>query len=84
MPDNRFFLIISQNDAYIESLQKEIVSLNVDRDRSNTENASKLKEQIQDKLKYLESIIDDDDLLMKQFIIRIRANIADNPALAAA
>ncbi len=78
MPDNRFFLIISQNDAYIESLQKEIVSLNVDRDRSNTENASKLKEQIQDKLKYLESIIDDDDLLMKQFIIRIRANIADN------
>ncbi len=63
LPDDRYFALLSKNEAEIEDLQKEIVSCNVH---------GKKAEGLQ-KIAELEAILEPDDRVTRQFILRSRA-----------
>jgi transcriptional regulator with XRE-family HTH domain len=63
LPDDRYFALLSQNEIEISALQKEIVSCNVR--HKNAEGLAAIKK--------LESIIEPNDPVMQQFILRSKA-----------
>ncbi len=62
LPDDRYFALLSKNEAEIEDLQKEIVSCNVH--GKQAEGLHRIAE--------LESILEPDDYVTQQFILRSR------------
>lgn len=65
LPDDRYFALLSQNEVKIDELQKEITSCNIRRDTKRG-----LK-----KLHELEELLDPDDHVTRQFVLRVRASL---------
>ncbi len=63
LPDDRYFALLSKNEAQIEALQKEILSCNVHLKRE--EGLKKIAE--------MEALIEPDDKVSRQFLLRSRA-----------
>lgn len=70
LPDDRFFGLLSAKEVQISNLEKEIISCHVRFERATLEEKSKIREDTFAKHKELESLIDKDDTLSRQLILR--------------
>lgn len=75
MPADRYFALLSKNELDIDALQREIISYNVRFQKASSDEKTKIREMVLSAHKKLESIIDDDDTLSRQFILRSKAII---------
>lgn len=72
MPADRYYALLSKNELDIDALQKEIISYNVRFEKATADEKPEIRKLALDAHKKLEAIIDDDDTLSKQFILRSR------------
>lgn len=72
LPDDRFYYLLSKKELEISSLEKELVSSHVRFEHSTSQEKNIIRQQILELHTRLESIIDKDDTLSKQLILRSR------------
>lgn len=72
MPADRYYALLSKNELDIDALQKEITSYNIRFRKASSNEKPKIRELALQAHKELEAIIDDDDTLSRQFILRSR------------
>ena len=75
MPADRYYALLSKNELDIDALQKEIISYNVRFEKATADEKPKIRELALNAHRKLESIIDDDDALSRQFVLRSRVFI---------
>lgn len=72
LPDDRFYGLLSAKELEISRLEKEIVSCNVRFERAEGEEKKVARAEALAKLQALEQVIDGDDTLSQQLILRSR------------
>ncbi len=72
LPDDRFYGLLSAKELEISRLEKEIVSCNVRFERAEGEEKKAARAKALAKLQALEQVIDGDDTLSQQLILRSR------------
>ena len=72
LPDDRFYGLLSAKELEISRLEKEIVSCNVRFERAESEEKKVARAEALAKLQALEQVIDGDDTLSQQLILRSR------------
>lgn len=72
MPADRFYALLSKNELDVEALQKEIVALNVRFGHADAAERAQIREQAADAHQKLESIMEKDDMISRQLILRSR------------
>ena len=72
LPDDRFYGLLSAKELEISRLEKEIVSCNVRFERAEGEEKKAARAEALSKLQALEQVIDGDDTLSQQLILRSR------------
>lgn len=72
LPDDRFYGLLNVKELQISSLEKEIVSCHVRFERSAPEERNRIREDTLEKHRELERIMDPDDTLSRQLILRSR------------
>ena len=70
LPDDRFFGLLSTKEVQISNLENEIISCHVRFERAAPNEKNKIREDTFAKHKQLESLIDKDDTLSRQLILR--------------
>lgn len=70
LPDDRFFGLLSAKEMQISNIEKEITSCHVRFGRATPEEKNRIREEIFAKHRELESVIDKDDTLSRQLILR--------------
>ena len=75
LPDERFYGLVSRNEEHIKNLQDEIHMDGVRFERANDEERARIRVRVMDKLAELERIIEPDDELTRQFILREKAHV---------
>ena len=75
MPADRYYALLSKHELDIDALQREIVSYGIRFDKASAEEKPQIRELALNAHKKLEAIIEDDDTLSKQFILRSRVLI---------
>lgn len=72
MPADRYHALVSKNELDVDALQREIVSYNIRFEKATVDEKPQIRKLALDAHKKLEAIIDDDDTLSRQFILRSR------------
>lgn len=72
IPDDRFYGLLSTKELQISALEKDIVSCHVRFERSAPEERDAIREEAFAKHRELERVMDKDDTLSKQLILRSR------------
>lgn len=72
MPADRYYALLSKNELEVDALQKEIISYNLRFRKASSEEKPKVRKLALESHKKLEAIIDDDDTLSRQLILRSR------------
>ena len=72
LPDDRYFALLSKNELELDKLQKDVASYNIRYQRASNEERAKAREDALVALKRLEDMIEDDDLMSRQIVIRSR------------
>lgn len=72
MPADRFYALLSKHELDIDALQRQITAYNVQFDKATLENRPQIREQALKAHQELEAIIDADDKLSRQLILRSR------------
>lgn len=72
LPDDRFYGLLSTKELQISSLEKEIVSCHVRFERAKPEERMPIREETLAKHRELEQVMDPDDTLSRQLILRSR------------
>jgi len=75
MPADRYYALLSTHELEVDALQKEIISYNVRFEKATEDEKPQIRKLALDAHKKLEEIIDDDDTLSRQFILRSRVII---------
>lgn len=75
MPSDRYYALLSKHELDVDALQKEIISYNVRFEKAPADEKSQIRKLALDAHKKLEAIIDADDTLSRQFILRSRVFI---------
>lgn len=75
MPADRYYALLSTHEIEVEALQKEIISYNVRFEKAPAKEQPEICKLALAAHKKLEAIIDNDDTLSKQFILRSRVFI---------
>lgn len=70
LPDDRFYGLLSAKELEISSLEKEIVSCHVRFERATGDEKSEIRLETLEVHKRLEAVMDKDDTLSKQLILR--------------
>jgi len=70
LPDDRFFGLLSAKEMQISNIEKEITSCHVRFGRATPEEKNRIREETFSKHRELESVIDKDDTLSRQLILR--------------
>lgn len=70
LPDDRFFGLLSAKEMQISNIEKEITSCHVRFARATPEEKNKIREETFAKHRELEGVIDKDDTLSRQLILR--------------
>lgn len=73
MPADRYFALLSKKELDVESLQKQITALNVQFAQSRGAERNRIRRSALQAHRELEAMIDKDDLLSRQLILRSRA-----------
>lgn len=72
MPADRFYALLNKHEMDIDALQRQIISYHIHFRKAVPAERPPIREQAWEALQKLESIVDDDDTLSKQFILRSR------------
>lgn len=75
LPDERFYGLVSRNEERIKNLQDEINMDGVRFERAGDEERARICMRVLDKLAELARIIEPDDKLTRQFILREKAHV---------
>ena len=75
MPADRYYALLSKHELDIDALHKEITSYNIRFDKAPAEEQSQIWKLALNAHKELEAIIDNDDTLSRQLILRSRVII---------
>lgn len=75
MPADRYYALLSKNELDIDALQKEIVSYNLRFEKATADEQAQIRKLALIAHQKLETIIDNDDTLSRQFILRSRVII---------
>lgn len=75
MPADRYHALLSKNELDVDALQREITSYNIRFDKAPAEEKPQIRELALDAHKRLEAVMDADDNLSKQMILRSRVII---------
>lgn len=78
LPDNRYYALLSRHEEQIKSLQEEIHANNVSYERASEANRSKIRAQTLEKLRELERIMEPDDPIIRQYILKVKATIGSS------
>lgn len=70
LPDDRFFGLLSEKELQISALEKELVSCHVCFDRASLDQRPAIREEGLAKHRELEALMDKDDTLLRQRILR--------------
>lgn len=70
LPDDRFYGLLTTKELEISNLEKEITSCHVRFSRATPENKNRIREETFAKHRELERVIDKDDTLSRQLILR--------------
>ena len=72
MPADRFYALLSKHELDIDALQRQITAYNVRFQKASTEEKPQIREQALKAHRELEALIDADDNLSRQLILRSR------------
>ena len=72
IPADRYYALLSKHELDVDALQKEIISLNARFEKVTLDEKPQIRKLVLEAHKNLEAIIDDDDTLSRQFILRSR------------
>lgn len=72
MPADRYYALLSKHELDVEALHRKIASYNVRFDQACNEEKTQIRKLALKAHQELEAIIDDDDTLSRQFILRSR------------
>lgn len=72
MPADRYYALLSKNELDIDALQRQITSYNIRFEKASSEEKPQIREQALKAHQELEAIIDKDDNLSRQLILRSR------------
>ena len=72
LPSDRYFALLSSQELEVEALQREITSYNIRFDKAPADEKHHIRELALNAHKRLEAIIENDDTLSRQFILRSR------------
>ena len=75
MPADRYYALLSKHELDVDALQKEITSYNVRFDQASADEKAQMRKLVLKAHEELEAIIDDDDTLSRQLILRSRVII---------
>lgn len=75
LPSDRYSALLSSQELEVEALQREITSYNVRFRKASSDEKLTIRELVLKAHKELEQIIEDDDTLSRQFILRSRVLI---------
>ena len=75
MPADRYYALLSKHELDIDALQREITSYNIRFDKAPAEEQPQVRELALNAHRKLEAIIDNDDTLSRQLILRSRVVI---------
>jgi len=70
LPDDKHYALLSKNEVAISSLEKEIVACNIQFERAADADKPQIRREALEKLRNLENIIDKDDTVSRQLILR--------------
>lgn len=70
LPDDRYYALLSKNEVTISSLEKEIVACNIQFERAAGADKPRIRREALEKIRQLENIIDKDDSVSHQMILR--------------
>ena len=72
LPDDRYFALLNKNELELDKLQKDVVSYNVRYQRASNKERIKAKEDALAAVEHLENMMDEDDSISRQIVIRSR------------
>ena len=75
LPADRYYALLSKNEQEIDALQRQITAYNCRYDYACDDERAQIKEQAEKAFQELESLIEDDDTMSKQFLFRSRIHI---------
>ena len=75
MPADRYYALLSKHELDVDALQKEIVSYNVRFQKATADEKPQIRKLALNAYKELEDIIDNDDTMSRQLILRSRVAI---------
>ena len=75
LPADRYYALMSKNELEIDALQRQITAYNCRYDYACDDERAQIKEQAKKAYQELENLIEDDDTMSRQFILRSRIHI---------
>ena len=75
MPADKYHALLSKNELDVDALQEKINSFNIRFEKASADEKPKIRKLALNALKELEVLIDDDDTLSRQFILRSRVTL---------
>lgn len=75
LPGDRYFALSSENELEIEALQRQITTYNFRFERACSDERAQIREQAQTAYRELEALIEDDDMLSRQMLLRSKVII---------
>lgn len=73
LPEDRYYAILSREETQISVLEKEIVAYNIRYERAAEEYLPGIRQEALEKHRQLEAVMDQDDTVARQLILRSRA-----------
>lgn len=75
LPADRYYALLSKNELEVDALQRQITAYNCRYDYACDDERAQIKEQAEKAYQELEALIEDDDTMSRQFILRSRIQI---------
>ena len=75
LPGNRYFALLSKNEADMDSLQKEILADKIQFARSAKEDRPEIRKQALKKMEKLEQLMDPEDHITQQYILSAKTSL---------
>lgn len=72
LPDDRFWGLLSEQEIQLSNLEKELTSYTIQFERSTGEARQKARQEALKRIQQMETIIDEDDTITRQSILRRR------------
>lgn len=75
LPEDRVFVLVSRHDLEIRALKRDIRTGEVDFEKADRADRPRIRERVMAELKRLEEIIEENDVINRQYILSSRATL---------